>query len=193
MELIFSYLAEHFDLPILLWIREYLQSAFGDVIFPIITLFGEFGIFWIAIALVLIIIPKTRKIGLGMGLALLLGVILCNAIMKPLAARIRPYAYLLEHDGIKIQLIVKEMWDYSFPSGHTIACFEAAVVLRKYTKKWGIPAIILAILVSFSRLYLFLHYPTDVLVSVVLGILIAFLADWIVGQGYKLYYSKRSH
>ena len=162
-------LAVSFDLPILEWIQAYLQSDFLDTVMPIITLFGEGGIFWIAWAVILLIIPKTRKIGLSMIIALLLGLLVCNLTLKPLVARVRPYDLQEQDFGVYINLLINRQSDFSFPSGHTIASFEAAVVLLKYSKKMGIPALILAILVSFSRLYLYVHYPSDVLVSVVLG------------------------
>ena len=167
-------LAVSFDLPILEWIQANLQSSLLDTIMPIITLFGEGGIFWIAWAVILLIIPKTRKIGLSMIIALLLGLLVCNLTLKPLVQRIRPYDLQEQDFGIYINLLIDRQHDFSFPSGHTIASFEAAVVLLKYSKKMGIPALILAILVSFSRLYLYVHYPTDVLVSVVLGTAFAF-------------------
>ena len=173
-------LAISFDLPILEWIQANLQSGFMDTIMPIITLFGEDGIFWIAWAVLLILIPKTRKIGLGMGFALILGLLVCNVTLKPLIQRIRPYD-LQAQLGVTVNLLIESMHDFSFPSGHTIASFEASVVLLKNSKKMGIPALIIAVLVSFSRLYLYVHYPTDVIVSVILGTLFAFIGDWLAG------------
>lgn len=167
-------LAVSFDLPILEWIQAYLQSDFLDTVMPIITLFGEGGIFWIAWAVILLIIPKTRKIGLSMLIALILGLLVCNLTLKPLVARVRPYDLQEQDFGVYINLLISRQSDFSFPSGHTIASFEAAVVLLKNSKKMGIPALIIAILVSFSRLYLYVHYPSDVLVSVVLGTAFAF-------------------
>ena len=73
------------------------------------------------------------------------------------------------------------MQDFSFPSGHTIASFEAAVVMLKNSKKLGIPAMILAVLISFSRLYLYVHYPTDVIASIILGTLFALIGDALAG------------
>lgn len=168
-------LAVSFDLPILEWIQAYLQSDFLDTVMPIITLFGEGGIFWIAWAVILLIIPKTRKIGLSMLIALILGLLVCNLTLKPLVARVRPYDLQEQDFGVYINLLISRQSDFSFPSGHTIASFEAAVVLLKNSKKMGIPALIIAILVSFSRLYLYVHYPSDVLVSVVLGTIFAFI------------------
>ena len=175
MEAIMSFLAVNFDLPILEWLQANLQCGFLDFIMPIITLFGEGGIFWIAWAVILLIIPKTRKVGLSMIFALLLGLLVCNVTLKPLVARIRPYDLQEQDFGIYINLLIERQHDFSFPSGHTIASFEAAVVLLKNSRKMGIPALILAILVSFSRLYLYVHYPSDVLVSVVLGTIFAFI------------------
>lgn len=171
--------AEAFDLPILDWIQANLKCGFLDFIMPLITLFGEGGVFWIAWAVILLLIPKYRKTGLSMGVALILGLLVCNVTLKPLVGRIRPYDYQ-ESLGVYIQLLIERQHDFSFPSGHTIASFEACTVLMLHNKKMGIPATILAILVSFSRLYLYVHYPTDVLVSVVLGTAFGFLGTWIV-------------
>ena len=165
-----------FDLPILDWIQTHLQSGFLDFIMPIITIFGDAGIFWIAWAVLLLLFPKTRKTGLGMGIALLLGVVICNIILKPAVARPRPYD-MQEELGVMIKLLVERQHDFSFPSGHTIASFESCTVLMLGNKKLGIPATILAILIAFSRLYLYVHYPTDVIVSVILGTLFAFIGD----------------
>ena len=163
-----------FDLPILEWIQANLQSGFLDFIMPIITIFGDGGIFWIAWAVLMLCFPKTRKIGLGMGIALLMGVVVCNLTLKPLVARPRPYDMQAEL-GVMVNLLVERQHDFSFPSGHTIASFEAAVVLLLGNKKMGIPAMILAVLIAFSRMYLYVHYPTDVIVSVILGTLFAII------------------
>lgn len=184
METLLSYLAEHFDLPILEWIAENLRCAVLDTLMPIITLLGDAGIFWIALALVLLCTRKYRKTGAAMGVALVLGLLICNVTMKPLVARIRPYDYQLEHFGKTIQLLIAAPTDYSFPSGHTLASFEGAVVLTLYNKKLGIPALILASLIAFSRLYLYVHYPTDVLAALVMGVAIAFLAKYITEKAW---------
>ena len=173
--------AASFDLPVLDWIQANMQSDLMDTIMPIITLFGEGGIFWIAWAVLLLIFPKTRKIGLGMGFALIMGLLICNATLKPLIARPRPYDFQLSEFGKTISLLIEAQHDFSFPSGHTIASFEASVVLLKNSKKMGIPALIIAVLVSFSRMYLYVHYPTDVIVSVILGTLFAFIGNWLAG------------
>lgn len=188
----FATLAIHFDLPVLDWIAANLYCGFLDAVMPIITLLGDAGIFWIAVSVVLILIPKYRKAGLSMGLALLMGVVVCNMIMKPLFARIRPYDFQLEQFGKVIPLLVEAQHDFSFPSGHTIASFEAATALAIHNRKLGIPALILACLIAFSRLYLYVHYVTDVLVSVGLGIGFAFLASWLVKKGFAWYEARKA-
>lgn len=174
--------AVSFDLPILDWIQANLQSGFMDKFMPFITKFGDEGIFWIAVAIVLFLFPKTRKIGLGMGFAMALGLLICNGIMKPMIARPRPYDFQLSEFGKVITLLIEAETSFSFPSGHTIASFEASVVLLKNSKKLGIPAFILAILIAFSRMYLYVHYPTDVLLSVFLGTLFAFVGDALAAK-----------
>jgi len=172
-------LAEGFDLPILDWIAVNLWCPFLDTVMPAITLLGDAGIFWIALAVALLLFPKTRRVGLGMAFALLMGLLLCNLMLKPLCQRPRPYDYQYEVFGKLIPLIIERQHDFSFPSGHTIASFEAAGVIALNNKRWGIAALVLACLIAFSRLYLYVHYPTDVLASIVLGFALAFLGNWI--------------
>lgn len=162
-------LAVTFDLPILDWIAANLWCPVLDTVMPIITMFGDGGIFWIAISLILMFTKKHRKTGLGMAFAMAMGLLVCNIILKPGVARIRPYDFQMEYFSKEIPLIAGGMHDFSFPSGHTIACFEACTVLLLGNWKFGIPATVLAIAVAFSRLYLYLHYPTDVIASVILG------------------------
>lgn len=188
---IFSFLALNFDLPILDWIAGNLRCGFLDAVMPIITLLGDGGIFWIAIAVVLLFFPRYRKVGLAMGAAMLLGVLVCNVTMKPLFARIRPYDFKLEHFGQTVKLLISTPHDFSFPSGHTLASFEAAAVLAIHNRKMGIPALVLACLIAFSRMYLYVHYPTDVLFSVAMGIGFAFLGNFLVQKGFALYEAKR--
>lgn len=179
---VLNQLAVSFDLPILEWIQAHLQCGFLDVIMPIITLFGDGGVFWIAVSVLLLFFPRTRKTGLGMLFALLLGLLVCNLTLKPLVKRPRPYDFQFDNFGIEIKLLVDGLHDYSFPSGHTIASFEAATVLLRNDKRMGIPALILACLVAFSRLYLYVHYPTDVIAAIILGVIFGILGDILAGK-----------
>ena len=184
-------LAVSFDLPILDWIQAHLQCGFLDAVMPIVTLFGEGGIFWIAWAVLMLVFPKTRKTGIAMGIALVMGVLICNVTLKPLVARPRPYDFQYENFGITIKLLIDAQHDYSFPSGHTIASFEAAVALLLNDKRMGIPAMVIAVLVTFSRLYLYVHYPTDVIFSMFAGILLGLLGCAIVSIVYHFLPQKR--
>ena len=177
-------LAISFDLPVLDWIQANLGSTLLDTVMPIITMFGDAGLFWIAWSVLLLCFRKTRKTGLGMGFALIMGLLICNVTLKPLIGRIRPYDLQINDLGktwedllFAGKLLVETPHDFSFPSGHTIASFEAATVLLINSKLMGIPAIILAILIAFSRMYLYVHYPSDVLFSVVAGILFALIGN----------------
>ena len=175
-------LAVSFDLPILDWIAANLWCPVLDVAMPIITLLGDAGIFWIAVSVLFMITKKHRKTGIGMMLALLMGLLVCNIWLKPTVARMRPYDFQMEYFLKEIPLLAGAMHDFSFPSGHTIASFEAAVVILLNNKKLGITAMILACLIAFSRLYLYVHYPTDVICSVILGTAFAFLGNFLAGK-----------
>ena len=179
-------LAVSFDLPLLDWIQANPQSGLLDTIMPIITLFGDAGIFWMAWATILLVIPKYRKTGLGMWFALAIGLLVCNITLKPLVGRMRPYDYQIDVLGktwndllVGGKLLVETPHDFSFPSGHTIASFEASVVLLLNSPAMGIPAVILAVLIAFSRMYLYVHYPTDVIFSLFAGILFAFIGNML--------------
>ena len=165
------------ELAILDFIAEHLRCGFLDFLMPKITLLGDAGIFWIILALVLLIPKRTRKTGLMMAVALTLGLLVCNITIKPLVARIRPY----DVKGIAPYLAEIQK-DFSFPSGHTTASFEGATVIACRHRKWGIPACILAALIAFSRMYLYVHYPTDILVGLILGVAFGLLGVYIVNK-----------
>jgi undecaprenyl-diphosphatase len=155
-----------FDSSILLWIQNNLRTGFLDPIMKALTMLGDKGLIWIAITLALLIVRKTRPLGVTCAVSMVIGLIVTNLIIKNWAARIRPYELI---PGL--QCIVPLAKDFSFPSGHatnSLAC--GWVLFRKTPKKYGVPALILAILISLSRLYVGIHYPTDVLGGAVIGI-----------------------
>ena len=174
--------ATSFDLPILDWIQAHLANPVLDFLMPWITLLGDAGIFWMICAGVLLFTKKYRRIGIGMAIAMAMGLLVCNIILKPAVGRIRPYDFQLEHYGREIQLLIEKQHDFSFPSGHTIASFEACTVILLGSKKLGIPATLLAILIAFSRLYLYVHYPTDVIASILLGTLFGIIGYLVAGK-----------
>lgn len=169
-----------FDFALLDWIQTHLRCAFLDTVMPLITRLGDAGIFFILCAAVMLVFKKTRKTGLSVAFALLLGLLICNLTIKPLVGRIRPY------DLREIALLIPRETDSgSFPSGHTIAAFEFATALTVRKPKWGVGAIVLAVVIAFSRLYLYVHYPTDVFTSVLLGIMLGLVGVVLADLVYK--------
>ena len=153
-----------------------LRTPIGDVVVPLITRLGDAGIIWIILTVLLLIIPKTRKTGVIMMAALLVDVLLCNVFIKNLVARTRPFDV-----NTAVQLLVAKPRDYSFPSGHTAASFASvtALYLAGEKKMWK-AALVLAVLIALSRLYLYVHYPTDIIGGVVFGSLSGYLGYKIV-------------
>ena len=165
---------QNLDGEILLQIQQHLRTDMLTPFMKIVTFLGNGGWFWILCAVVLLAVPKTRKTGYSAVLSLIFGVIVTNLLLKNIVARPRPFA---EIEAL-IPLIAKPT-DFSFPSGHTTASFAVALVmLRMLPKKIGIPAVVLAALVAFSRLYLGVHYPTDVLAGFVVALVGSSLAVW---------------
>lgn len=163
------------ELAILDFIQSTFRCGFLDHLMPFITYLGDGGKIWIACTILLLLIPRTRKVGLTMALALVLDLVCCNLFLKPLVARTRPFDV-----NTAVQLLIERPSDYSFPSGHTASSFAAAAALYFSRKKLWIPAVILAGLIAFSRLYLYVHYPTDVLAGAVIGILMGWIASMLV-------------
>lgn len=168
------------EFTILDWLQT-IHCGAMDRIMIFITTLGNAGAVWIALAAVLLIIPKTRPVGFAVALALILDLLTCNMMVKPLVARTRPYDI-----NEAVQLLIAKPHDYSFPSGHSAASFAAASALFFSGTKLWIPACILGALIAFSRLYLYVHFPTDVLGGIVLGIAVGALAVYIVKRFYKM-------
>ena len=162
------------DAQILLFIQQYLRSDLFTWLWKGITFLGDGGWFWIVLGLLFLFPKKTRKAGVTALLALAIGAVVTNLCLKDLVARIRPY------DSVEgLVPLVARLKDYSFPSGHTMASFACASVFWHYRdtfKKWSIVALVLAFCVAFSRLYLYVHFPTDVLCGGLLGWLFGWIA-----------------
>lgn len=151
-------------------ILDYIQSLrtpFLDQAMPFISSLGNVGAIWIVLAAILLLIPKTRRVGGIVAFALVFDFLFCNVILKNLFARIRPYDV-----NTTVQLLIPKPRDFSFPSGHTAAAFAAAfALLFAREKKLWIPVLIFALLIAFTRLYLYVHYPTDILGGILIGLL----------------------
>ena len=166
-------------------ILDALQTIHNPVLDTVmcgITTLGDAGIIWILLCIVLLVLPKTRKSGVILMAALLVDLVICNGILKPLIHRIRPFDV-----RTGIELLVKRPTDFSFPSGHTAASFASVMALYLAgEKKIWISSLGLAVLIAFSRLYLYVHYPTDVLGGVIIGVMAGALGYWLVKKVQEL-------
>ena len=136
---------------------------------------GAHGEIWIAFTLLLLLFRRTRKAGFAMAVALVLYMAAGHFFLKPLFARPRPCDV-----DTAITILVKRPHGHSFPSGHTASAFAAAFALWLQNRKLGVPALVLAAFIAFTRLYLYVHFPTDVLGGLVLGLALGFFASWLV-------------
>ena len=153
------------DGNLLLWIQDVIRQAFLDPIVSFYTKLGDAGMMWIALCLVLLIIPRTRRAGLAGAIALVLSLLCTNVVLKNLFTRARPWLVV---EGLTA--LVSEHDPNSFPSGHTSASFAAATALYPLVpRKWGILALVAAALMGLSRLYVGVHFPSDVIVGVLVG------------------------
>ena len=158
-----------FERDILLWIHEHLRFAALTPVMRALSMMVDKGILWIALTLVLLLFRRTRRVGIYCAASIILTFLIVNGVVKPLVGRTRPYDLFQE-----IQILVKAESDFCFPSGHTANSFAVAWILFRMTKKrYGILAVILAALVALSRLYVGVHYPTDVLAGMVIAIALA--------------------
>ena len=157
---------------------QQIHTPLLDKILVFITSLGNAGWFWIVLGLVLLCVKRYRKYGVLVLGALIFSALFGNIILKPLVARQRP-CWINE----TVELLIRVPRDYSFPSGHTQASFAAATALFTENKKAGICAYVLAALIAFSRLYLSVHYPTDILAGALLGLFSALAACWLLRGG----------
>lgn len=166
---------QQIDISIIEWIRDTLVTDWLTPIFKGITFFGEYGIGWIVVAVVLLCFKRTRRIGLTVGLALVAGLLLGEIFLKNVIARPRPFTLWPD-----MELLIPIPHGFSCPSGHTTSSFAAATSIFLYQKKWGSGALVLAALIGFSRMYFTVHYMTDVLFGIVLGVACGALACYVM-------------
>ena len=169
------------DLGILHWVNNTLHTnELVTDIFLFISKISDTGFLWIVLSLVLLIFKNTRKIGLYSIISLAACFIVTNVILKNVIARPRPFE---ESESILsfLNSICIELPDsHSFPSGHTAASFAVAFMIWLFNKRHGTPSIIMAVLVGISRIYLCVHYVTDVIAGMMIGIIVAFVAYWVL-------------
>lgn len=167
---------QNLDGNILLFLQEYARTPVLDKIMNAVTSMGDKGLLAVLICIILLFSRKYKKAGCIAGISLIMEFILVNLVLKNAVGRIRPYDMV---EGLVC--ITRMPHDFSFPSGHTGSSFAVAgAILLNMPKKYGITAIVIAAAIGFSRLYLGVHYPTDVLAGAVIGMATAILAGVLV-------------
>ena len=146
------------------YISEKCKNKIFDKIMPIITMMGNLGIIWLIISVLMLLKVEDRIIGISVILALILTTIVGEGIIKHIVKRSRPF------QNYEDELLINKPITYSFPSGHTASSFAALAVFLQMNGKLGLIMSPIATLIAFSRIYLKVHYPTDVIFGIVLGI-----------------------
>ena len=168
---------QHMDGEFLLWLRDTVSCGFLDSVMKAVSSLGNGGLLWIALGVVFLLMgiknKKWRNRGLLLLLSLAANALVCNVLLKPMVGRIRPY------DLLGYDIIIPPLSDPSFPSGHTSASFASSAAIYAMNRKWGIAAYAFSVVMGFSRLYLGVHFPTDVLTGAVIGFLMAKLVQRI--------------
>ncbi len=191
----------NFDWAVFKWVEAYVWNPVLDIIMPFLTYLGEGGAFWIALGVCLIISKKYRIAGIAVLAALAIHLVFNDLLLKNLFCRPRPFNFEPWKGIFVYPNLIKRPSSLSFPSGHASSAFACATAITMTKKKSiYIPALVLAALISFSRLYLHVHYCTDVIAGIVVGIIYGILAIFIVKalapvvtEKYKKNKSKRSH
>lgn len=168
-----------FDNYVLFIINRKMKNKYLDKVMPVITSLGNLGVVWLAIAVILLFVEKNKSIGEVVILTMIFSTIVGEGIIKHLVKRVRP----CNQKNNSTLLIVKPI-SYSFPSGHTLSSFAAAEVLSIYFINYKIIFITIALLIALSRIYLYVHYPTDVIAGMLIGILCSKLIFIILQEIY---------
>lgn len=171
------------DAGLLDWLRVSFANPLLDTIMIGVSALGDGGFLWIALGVLFLLLGRKKRTWIRRGWMVLLSLagnaLVCNVILKPLVNRTRPYV-LMGYD-----ILIPPVGDASFPSGHTAASFAAATAIYAMDRKWGILAYVFAALMGFSRLYLGVHFPTDVLAGAVCGVVTAKLVLWLMGRRFS--------
>ena len=159
------------DEAVLLYIQEYIRVDVLNGFWKAVTFLADKGWFWLGVSFLLLLFKRTRVAGAASLVSIAICFCITNLVLKDCVARPRPDAVM---DAIVP--LIRTPRDYSFPSGHTTVSFAGALVCyRMLPRRYGIPALVLAGVIGFSRLYLGVHFPSDVLG----GFLVALAGNWV--------------
>lgn len=173
------------EFNILNYIQDNVRNGFLDTLMSFWSFLGNMSWIWIVLTVVLLCFKRTRRIGIICVIGFGLSFLIANCIIKPIVARIRPYEI-----NTAISLLLPKQLDYSFPSGHTVYAMCYATIFFRKNKAAGIYMFLFAVIMGFSRIYLYMHFPTDVLFGAVLGIIIGFFSVSIENKWHEAHTRK---
>lgn len=164
------------DFSILNFIQEHFRCSFLDGVFGFFGAVGNMGLIWIVLSVVMLFFKKTRMAGIIALLSMGLGYLLGDIVIKPIVHRPRPFTFDSELNMFwGADLISKKPSNFSFPSGHSAAAWAFTTSLLVKRRTLGLIAVVPAVIMMFSRLYLYVHFPTDVICGAILGAASAFV------------------
>ena len=171
------------DFSILYWIQDNLRNSFMDFVMPLFSNLQDGGLIWISIAVVMLFFKRTRYCGIAVLLAMGIDTLITEYGIKNIVCRVRPCNLVDD-----VNMLVKKPTSYSFPSNHSASAFAGAVAVMLTIKKkaWTIPAFVFSGIISFSRMYVFVHFPSDVFAGILLGSTVAVLVCYLMKKtGFK--------
>ena len=171
------------DFSILYWIQDNLRNSFMDFVMPLFSNLQDGGLIWISIAVVMLFFKRTRYCGIAVLLAMGIDTLITEYGIKNVVCRVRPCNLVDD-----VNMLVEKPTSYSFPSNHSASAFAGAVAVMLTIKKkaWTIPAFVFSGIISFSRMYVFVHFPSDVFAGILLGSTVAVLVCYLMKKtGFK--------
>lgn len=165
------------DFSILYWIQDNLRNSFMDFVMPLFSNLQDGGLIWISIAVVMLFFKRTRYCGIAVLFAMGIDTLITEYGIKNIVCRVRPCNLVDD-----VNMLVKKPTSYSFPSNHSASAFAGAVAVMLTIKKkaWTIPAFVFSGIISFSRMYVFVHFPSDVFAGILLGSAVAVLVCFLM-------------
>lgn len=165
------------DFSILYWIQDNLRNSFMDFVMPLFSNLQDGGLIWISIAVVMLFFKRTRYCGIAVLLAMGIDTLITEYGIKNIVCRVRPCNLVDD-----VNMLVEKPNSYSFPSNHSASAFAGAVAVMLTIKKkaWTIPAFVFSGIISFSRMYVFVHFPSDVFAGILLGSAVAVLVCFLM-------------